>query len=229
MSENSEGQIPTEEDREAVKQYRVCSVSDDPRIRDIFRYEIWDVEKGIDYLIGIFDYFPGDEAHGEQLETLDGTIYTVGQDAAVIEYLCNLHDRLRAIWRHSRKKDKYTPGYFIRWGLKLRDVFEISWLDDAQSKGLVSDKWLLKPANPSDFDRLLEDKSLGKEKGYLLGVIAGLYYARYSQSSENTTLSVQNDLDLAGITMDKRTVKGHLLDAMSLLVKPIADKKLKSN
>lgn len=91
---------------------------------------------------------------------------------------------------------------------------------------MVKEKFLLKPASPSDFDRVSKDKSLGKKEGYLLAIIAGLYYARYSQTSGDTALHVQKDLELAGINIDIRTIRGHLLAAMPLLAKPIADKKL---
>jgi len=216
MSENSEGQITTEEDRDAVKQYRVRSISDS-EIRDIFRHDIWDVEKGIDYLIGIYSYTPADEASAEQLVTLDGAIHTGGLGDVVIENFCKLHDRLRSIWRHSRRKDEYTPGYFIRWGLQLSDVFEISWFDDARSRGLVPDKWLTRPKPAIEAVSNEDEEKMGKEKTSMLSLIGGLYAAKYRLQENNTVSDVFRELQMAGVGLDRRTIKSHLLRATRLV------------
>jgi hypothetical protein len=147
MSENPDEQISAEGDRRAVMLYRICSISNDPRIEDIFRYKIWGLENGIDYLVGIYSFTFSivNNTKVEKLVALDGSIYFSGKDDAVIDYFCELHDRLRQIWLNSKKLDKYSPGFFIRWGLKLSEVFEISWLADAMSKGFVPDNWLIRP------------------------------------------------------------------------------------
>jgi len=227
MSENSEEQITTEEDKDPAKQYRVHSVSDQSEIRDIFRHDIWDVEKGIDYLIGIYSFSPADEASAEQLVTLDGVTHTAGgQGDVVIENFCKLHDRLRSIWRHSRRKDEYTPGYFIRWGLKLSDVFEISWLDDARSRGLIPEKWLTKPEPAIESVSDEDDEKIGKERTSMLSLIGGLYAARYRLQEKDTVTDVSRDLDMAGVKLDRRTIKRHLFQATRLVKLHIADKDL---
>lgn len=210
------------------EQQYVRSISENPLIEDIFRFDLWGTEQGIDYLVGIYETTYDDERFVDQLVSLDGLIYKRGKDDDVIKRFTSLHDRLSNIWRHSRRKDKYTPGYFIRWGLGLADIFQISWLEDAKAKGLVPEKWLIRTPSSDSFDRVVEEKSLGKKEGYLLSIIAGLYFARYSQQSEETALAVQKDLDLAGINIDIRTIRRHLLAAIPFIKKPIADKKLSS-
>lgn len=228
MSDVEAGKTLSEAVGESANKYLVRSVSDVPQIKDIFRFELWGVEQGIDYLIGVHRYISATEPAEEKLITLDGCIYSGSEHNEAIEHFCKLHDRISDIWRHSRRKDRYTPGYFIRWALELADVFQITWLDDARNQGLVPEKWLVKPASPSSFERVSEEKSLGKKEGYLLGIIAGLYYARYSMVSEDTVSSVQSDLALGGIDFDKRTIRGHLLAAIPLLAKQVADKDLQS-
>lgn len=209
------------------EQQYVRSISENPLIEDIFRFNLWGTGQGIDYLVGIYETTYDEEQLVNQLVSLDGLVYKRGKDDDVIERFFSLHDRLSDIWRHSRRKDQYTPGYFIRWGLRLKDVFQISWLEDARSKGLVSEEWISKPlqaASPNEY----EEMPNGKEKQSLLMLIGGLYVARYGMQSKNTTKAVSEDLQFAGPQLDPRTIKRHLRAALRYVSRPIADKELAS-
>lgn len=106
-------------------------------------------------------------------------------------------------------------------------MFQISWLEDARSKGLVPDKWISKPL-PAEPSNKYEEMPKGKEKQSLLMLIGGLYAARYSMQGKNTTKAVSEDLQFAGADLDPRTIKRHLRAALSYVNRPIADKELVS-
>lgn len=89
------------------EQQYVRSISENPLIEDIFRFDLWGTEQGIDYLVGIYETTYDDEQLVDQLVSLDGLIYKRGKDDDVIERFTSLHDRLSNIWRHSRRKDTY--------------------------------------------------------------------------------------------------------------------------
>ena len=208
-------------------QHYVQTISDDPLIRDIFRFDRWDVQSGIDYLIGAFKFIPGELGSSDQVITLDGKTYTSEEGNSVVDQLSDLHDRLFSIWKHSTKtRHRYPPSYFIKWGLSLCDIFRISWLDDARQKGLVPEEWL-SPPKVQERTSQGQNENLGKTKESLLKIIAGLYISQYSKHPD-TIRQVTEAIEFAGLTLDERTVKRHLIAAISLSNKPVTDKKLAS-
>jgi hypothetical protein len=225
MTENNMSDQAQESPIQPSSQHHVYSISEDPAIRDIFRFDRWDVQSGIDYLIGAFKFIPGDQSNGDQAITLDGKTYNTEGGNSIVDQLSNLHDRLFSIWKHSTKtRLRYSPGYFIRWGLSLSDIFHISWLDDARKKGLVPEEWL-SPPTVQEGTSQEQKENLGKVKESLLKIIAGLYISRYSKCTD-TIRQVTEAIEFAGLKIDERTVKSHLLDAISLSNTPVADKKL---
>lgn len=177
-------------------------MSDAPLIRDIFRFKLWEMDEGLDYLLGIFktNRLPDGTV---ELHTLDGRCFNSSDDQALMDEIFSRHDRLAEIWNHSAKKSRYSPGFFVRWGLQHRDICKLSWLDDALNKGLLQQP--VEKAAPLHHS----------EKSSLLRIIAGLTVIAYKKPSHGLKAEIRREFEQIGLEISENTLNKHLENAWS--------------
>lgn len=189
---------------------KVTTLSDDPLILDIFRFKLWSRNEGIDYLLGIFKFIKLPDG-SEELQTLDGQRYNSNKDRAIMDDLFAKHDRLVKIWRHSTKRLRYSPRFFIRWGLQHSDICPLYWLEDAQAKGLYS--------KPQEEVKAQEQEQATElhhsERAKLLKIIAGLTLVAYGSLKHGLKTEIRHDLEKLGLGIGETTINKHLGRAWS--------------
>ena len=112
----------------------VSTITDEIEIRALFRSRYWEVDDGIDVLLGI--YSVEEEEDGNfKVQTLDGKVYAGPENANQVEDLLKRHDILKKIWCNSIDAEKGSKSFFIRWGMKNRDICGLFWLEDAVNQG----------------------------------------------------------------------------------------------
>lgn len=185
---------------------QVTTLSDDPLILDIFRFKLWSRNEGIDYLLGIFKLIKLSDGSSE-LQTLDGKRYNSQKDQAIMEDLFSKHDRLVKIWRHSAKRLRYSPRFFIRWGQRHRDICPLAWLEDAQARGLLPKPEENVQQQPTELHHT--------ERAKLLQIIAGLTLVAYKKPYHGLKTVIRKDLENVGINISETTINKHLEHAWS--------------
>lgn len=187
---------------------QVTTLSDDPLILDIFRFKLWSRNEGIDYLLGIFKLIKLSDGSSE-LQTLDGKRYNSQKDQAIMEDLFSKHDRLVKIWKHSRKGLRYSPRFFIRWGLLHSDICPLYWLEDAQAKGLY----------PKLQEKVQVQEQASElhhsERAKLLQIISGLTHSIYGPPKHGLMTEIRKDLERIGFNIGETSMNKHLARAWS--------------
>lgn len=191
-----------------VTELNVCAVSSDPLITDIFRYPFWSVEEGLLYSLGVFKYWSTDGV--DKIRTLSNMVYSYTDHKEIIDAFEDRLVRLEAIWKHGHRKEMYRRGYFIRWARNLPDICELSWLKDAENKGLVLPE-NKKPTTAIDTP-LSED-----ERTSLLKIIAGMASAGYRYPKHGAHKKIFCDLETKGVGVCDNTLRRHLYAAMQHL------------
>lgn len=185
----------------------VTTVSDDPLILDVFRFKLWDRDEGIDHLLGIYKDFDLPDG-SRDIVTLDGKRYNTTKHQDQIQELFERHDRLVDIWEHSTKRPRYSPVFFIRWGMLYRDICPLSWIEDAQDKGLL----------PKPKEKPVEIHH--SERTTLLKIIAGLTLVAYEQPKHGLKAEIGRDLQERGLGVNEETLNKHLGRAWEEFIPP---------
>lgn len=189
----------------------VLLLSDDPPLTDIFGYRLWEVEEAMDYLIGIFKFTKEIDTNNLTLTTLDGKIYCEPKDSDIIKQYSLLHDRLMEFWDHDDKNLEYTPAYFIRWGLRHKRVFEISWLNDALQKNLISSEQLKPKAQRIS----VQSEDLKEsERNSVLSIIAGMAIEKYGYPQHTSIKRIKNDIERVGLSISDNSLSKYLKMAL---------------
>lgn len=190
----------------APAEITVTTLSDDPLILDVFRFKLWNRNEGIDYLLGIFKFVELPDG-SKELQTLDGHRYNSQKDQAIMDDLFAKHDRLVKIWKHSRKGLRYSPRFFIRWGLQHSDICPLYWLEDAQAKGLYP--------KPQEKVQIQEQASElhHSERAKLLQIISGLTHFIYGPPKHGLMTEIRTDLDGIGFNIGETSMNKHLAHA----------------
>ena len=194
-----------------IQQHLVLSVSDNPLIRDIFRYRYWCPAEAMLYLTGIYQLLHDDaDEKKRHLTALDGKQYSDPEDSRIIEDFCLTFDRLSRIWAHANLSDLHTPGFYLRWGLRRSEVFEISWLPYAVTHRLVQQEWLKSKKQAEEE----EGKDLtDPERKSLLKIIAALLTHSKIYLRHGDIKKVSRLLDNADASMSENTLSKYLKEA----------------
>ena len=194
----------------------VKTIADDIWIRSVFRRRMWKVDDGIDFLLGI--YSGGVDINGLQyVKTLDGRIFRGPEHESLIDDLFSRHDLMKEIWNHSTTRQSQRPMFFIKWGLKNREICSLSWLDDALAKGLAEDPFSLNGDNEQNKP---EEKALTpSEKSSLLQIIAGLTVIAYRMPDHGLKAEIGRDLEKYGLGLSETTRNKHLQAAWDQFLK----------
>lgn len=197
----------------------ISVIADDELILDIFKFKYWSVDEGIDFLTGIFEVHEVDGV--TEVITLAGQKYREPEHENEISALDARHARIKAMWKHDAKKgSRYFPTTFVKWGLKYREVVKLSWLGDAQQKGLM----------PQDIDKPLvkpEKELTPSEKKSLLKIIAGLTMKAYKAPIPRQGIQKQifSELQTHGVGVAEGTLSKHLKAAWDELPKEVEQPK----
>lgn len=189
----------------------VLHLSEEPPVTDIFGYRFWEAEEAMEYLIGIFKLKKDKDTGYVTLTTLDGKIYCEPMDSVIIHKYTSLHRRLMDFWDHDDKEQEYTPAYFIRWGLRRKNVFEITWLENALQRNLISSEQLKTKAQrlPTLNDDLKES-----ERNSVLAIIAGMATGKYKYPEHTSITRINNDIERAGLSVSDGTLRKYLTMAL---------------
>lgn len=198
--------------QECVSDIKVSDIADCIDITDVFRYALWSAEEGLNYLAGVFRF---DEYKNEPdiMITLDGKWYSSDNNGDAINLIVGRIDRLWRFWDHSRKSDMYSPAFFIKWGLRHKDIFNIDWLDDAAAKNLVGKKLLSYSAKADQDGKELKER----EKTSLLKIIAGMSGGAYKYPEHGAKKKIERDMEKIGVHVAENTLSKYLDAARELL------------
>jgi hypothetical protein len=193
----------------------VSTIADDIEIRALFRARYWEVDDGIDFLLGIYSVKKVEDGF-LQVKTLDGNVYTGPECANQIDDLLKRHDVMKKIWVNSTQAEKGSKSFFIRWGIKNKDICRLFWLEDAVNQGLLPASLLL-PKKQSRVEAP-EEKSLNSsEKRALLKIIAALAELMYCKPFDEKGVlkrglmaEILKDILSKGFTIEEETLNKHL-------------------
>lgn len=198
--------------KESVPDIKVSEVANCSEITDVFRYRLWAADEGLDYLAGIFQFVESNTAT-DVLIALDGKAYSVANNENAINAICKRVDRLKKFWDHSSKKDRYSPSFFIKWGLQHREIFDITWLNDAVEKNLVDKKLLSGGVNSDQAGQDLREV----ERVSMLKIIAGMSAGSYGYPSQGAIKKITMDMQELGVHVAENTLSKYLKSAKSFL------------
>lgn len=187
---------------EIASALNVTTISTDPLITDIFHYPYWSALEGLLFLAGIFkEYRDGDGVM--HLITLNNMDYSKTSNKDIYDAFIERYNRFERIWDHANKLEKYRRSFFIKWALQYQNLCEITWLNDAQEKGFVSEDILKKKLK----------ESIGtKELTTLLIIIAALAKeAKMDITKPSKIAELIEDLTVSlGSRVSKRTIENYL-------------------
>lgn len=115
----------------------VTTISTDPDISEPLLYASWTVNDGLLCLVGISEWC-ADENNINYLVTLGNVHYSEKDDKEIYDAFIAKYSRLKRIWKSSHSKERYSKKHFIEWARRDKKICEITWLDDAVKKGLIS-------------------------------------------------------------------------------------------
>lgn len=202
-------------------------LSDDPVIRDIFRYKLWRSDEASLYLLGVYKIINIDD-NNHIFVMLDGRSLKDPEDSVEMDEIWGRCERLRDIWKSFPVERRHRPVTYIRMGFKDRDLCDMHWLGDAVQQGLLG----------SDVDRLLpvvvqssskqpkisnsDDSSGGKniahsQRRVLYTIIRGLLAVAYKNDlSRGIKAKVIKDFELLGISISNGPFYEHINAALDI-------------
>lgn len=170
---------------------------------DIFLFDHWKVNNGLNYLLGISfiePVFEGNERY-MQINTLDADFYNEKNQSHIVNAFLNARQRLERIWNSGGHPESNPPSYYIEWAISKGH--KIPWLDYAIKKGFYE------PNRPkSDLDRPIREI----ERQTLLIIIAALAKEAkidITKTSKSAEL-IEDMTQLLGSPIGATTIETHL-------------------
>lgn len=211
-------------------------LSDDEKIRDIFRYKFWDVEEAASYLVGLYDTNSLDDNNDEFI-LLDGRSLKDPDDSGEIEEIWGRYRRLLRVWKKSGLKGRHRPATYIKLGFRDRDLCDMFWLGDVVQQRLLrseTDRILPVAAGVVDSvpkaSEILDSPGVKKEISHsqrqvLLKMIRGLIAVSYGKVDvpRGFKEEIKRDLECLGFSFSPATFYKHLNAALEIEVPSVGD------
>lgn len=206
-------------------------LSDDKKIRDIFRYKFWDAEEAASYLVGFYDINSLDDNNDEFI-LLDGRSLKDPDDSDEIEEIWGRYRRLLRVWKKSGLKGRHRPATYIKLGFRDRDLCDIFWLGDVvQQRLLGSETERILPIAVGvvdDVPKVSESADLPEvkkeishsQRQVLLKMIKGLIAVSYGKTDvpRGFKEEIKKDLERKGFSFAPGTFYKHLNAALEIEV-----------